>query len=97
MAEILSGQITVATAGTAVAGTNVRGSVFHLRASPANAGTPDKIIYVGNDGSGDVTSANGYALGPGDELVVRVGNINRLMFDASADGAVVCWFKQPAG
>lgn len=92
MAKARSGQITVATAGTAVAGPSTpAGRVFTLAANAANTG----IMYVGNDGAGDVSSANGYPLKPGDRITVRVAHdLSELYFDASVNGEKVAWFRQ---
>jgi hypothetical protein len=85
-----SGQVTVATAGTAVQGTSIPGPEFALTAHPDNTG----VVYVGNDGANDVTSANGYALGTAEGMVVvRAANLNELWFDAATNGDIVCWLK----
>ena len=44
----LSGQIIIATAGTAVQGTSIPGGSFAIKALAGNTG----VIYVGNDGGG---------------------------------------------
>ena len=54
-----SGQITVTTAGTAVRGPDVPGSIFAFSAHPANNGEP---VWLGNDGNNDVSSATGFPL-----------------------------------
>ena len=64
----LSGQITVTTAGTAVQGSDVPGSIFALKAHPDNTDT----AWVGEDGAGDVAAANGFPLNPGETVVVEV-------------------------
>ena len=83
-----SGQITVTTAGTAVQGTATamyRG--FFIRALSTNTG----IVYVGNDGAGDVTSGNGYELKKGEQIYVECENLNELWFDAATNGDKFCW------
>lgn len=89
MAELLSGQITVTTAGTAVQGTAVQGYGFFIRALSTNTG----VVYVGNDGAGDVTSANGYELAAGDQIYIEVRNLNELYFDSATNGDKFCWLK----
>ena len=85
-----SGQITVAAAGTAVQGTAIPGLEFALTAHPDNTG----VVYAGNDGANDVTSANGYALGTAENSVaVCTGNLNELWFDAATNGDIVCWLR----
>jgi hypothetical protein len=86
-----SGQITVAAAGTAVQGTDVTGLAgFYLTADTDNAAG---IIFVGNDGAGDVTADNGFPLAVGQTIHVAVRNLNELWFDASVNGNKVCWLK----
>lgn len=86
----ISGQITVTTAGTAVQGSAVDliGGVF-IRALEGNTGN----VYVGNDGAGDVTSSNGFELGPGDIIYIPVQNLSDLWFDAATNGDKFCWIK----
>ena len=80
--EVLSGQITVTTAGTAVQGDDVPGYGFFIQALSGNTG----LVYVGNDGAGDVTSANGLEMQAGDTIYVEVPNLNMLYFDAATNG-----------
>jgi hypothetical protein len=89
MAELLSGQITVATAGTAVQGTDVPGYGFFIRALDGNTG----LIYVGNDGADDLTSSNGYELSGGDQVYIEVPNLDEIFFDAATSGDKVSWLK----
>lgn len=86
--QAISGQITVTTAGTAVNGSDVDtpNGVF-IRALAANAG----VVYVGNDGAGDVSSSNGYQLSAGDQIIVMVGNLKDLWFDSASNGDKICW------
>lgn len=87
----ISGQITVPTAGTAVEGPDVSGSSFFLSPHPANTGA---YVWVGNDGSGDVSSDNGFPIIAGGLLIeVRVSNLNKLWFDVQTSGDKVCWIK----
>ena len=88
--EQLSGQITVATAGTAVQGPDValKGGAY-VKAMGANGGK----VYVGNDGLDDVTTLNGYELAAGEVSIWRVDNMNKLWFDAATSGDKFCWMK----
>ncbi len=88
MSRKRSGQIAVTTAGTAVVGTTVQGTLFALQADPANTGE----IWVGNDGANDISVSEGFPLnaaGPG--IILAVNNLNELWFDASVSGEIVCW------
>ena len=88
MAEKVSGQITITTAGTAVRGPDMPGAVY-VRALAANTGA----IYIGNDGANDVTSSNGYELSPGDTLPFMVRNLEDYWFDAATSGNKACWIR----
>ena len=92
MAKALSGQITIATAGTAVQGpSSPRGREFILKAHPDNTG----VVYVGNDGSGDVTASNGFALDAGDHIRVTVRrSLAELWFDTDNNNDKVTWFLE---
>lgn len=86
--EAVSGQITVTTAGTAVQGTAVvLNNGVWIKALAGNTG----VVYVGNDGANDVTSANGFQLSAGDLILVQVRNLNELWFDAATNGDKLCW------
>lgn len=86
-ATVLSGLITVTTAGTAVQGTATPGAVrVAVKAHPNNTDT----VWWGNDGAGDVTSSNGFPLDPGEGIVLR-GNLNQYWFDADVSGEKICW------
>lgn len=86
----MSGQITVTTAGTAVSGpATPTGAQFAIKAHPDNTDT----VWVGNDGAGDVSSANGFPLDPGEGLVMDVGALSVLWFDADVNGEKICWVK----
>lgn len=83
----LSGQITVAAAGTAEQGDDTSGfSRVAVKAHPDNADT----VWVGSDGAGDVTASNGFPLNPGEGVVLQ-GNLNLYWFDVDSNGDVVCW------
>ena len=80
-----SGQITVAAAGTAVQGPATTGNVA-VKALTNNAG----LVYVGNDGANDVTSANGFELAPGEGVVIDK-SLSVLWFDAATNGDKLSW------
>lgn len=89
-AAVFSGQVTVTTANTAVPGpdiSNARG--FYICGRGTNTG----VIYVGNDGAGDVASTNGYTLTAGQQIFWPGTNLNLLYFDASVSGEKACWLK----
>jgi len=90
--SLLSGQITVTTAGTAVAGPDVDiVNAVLIRGLTGNTG----LVYVGNDGAGDVTSANGFELDSGEDTIelssAVVTNLSQLYFDAATSGDKLCW------
>jgi len=83
----ISGQITVATAGTAVQGTATgKYQLFFIRALSTNAG----LGYVGNDGADDVTSSNGYELDAGEQIPYE-GDLDDLFFDTAENGDKFSW------
>jgi hypothetical protein len=85
----LSGQKTVATAGTAVAlGTQSVDAPLMVKALDTNTG----IVALGNDGAGDVTVSNGLRLSPGDSVVFEfVGHLSSLILDSAVNGEGVSW------
>lgn len=84
-----SGQITVTTSGTAVQGPDVDGEWFTL--VPLNGNTGQ--VYVGNDGSDDVTTSNGCEI-PSAGLDVQVWNLEGLWFDADTNGDKISWIRK---
>lgn len=92
---IYSGQFTVTTAGTAVQGPAspevTGGGVFAIRALAGNTNP----AYVGNDGAGDVTSANGFELPAGEMIYARVRKLSDLWFDVSTNGDGFSWLLIP--
>jgi hypothetical protein len=85
----LSGQKTVAAAGTAEAlgFTDIVGPLM-VKALDTNTG----VVAVGNDGAGDVTTSNGMRLEAGDSIVFEyVGNLASLMVDSAVNGEGVAW------
>ena len=85
----LSGVKVIATAGTALPlGTqNIRGPLA-VKALPTNTG----LVYVGNDGEGDVSSSNGYPLAKNEEVVFKsVSNLAIVFVDSAVNGEGVAW------
>lgn len=93
-----SAQVNVDAAGTAeqiVTATTLVRSVI-LKALAANTG----LIYVGNDGAGDVTSANGFVLDKGEVIMVKADeaakggdsrfDLSTLWVDADTAGDDLC-------
>lgn len=85
----LSGVKTVTTAGTAVAlGTAFANAAVMVKALTTNTG----LIYIGNDGAGDVASSNGLPLSAGQEVVFEfVGNLANIIVDSAVNGEGVAW------
>jgi hypothetical protein len=87
-----SGQITVATAGTAVAGPDQAGNTFAFRALDANTNP----VYVGSDEAAapDTSATVGFPLHTtGEILVLKVSNLNVLRFDATTNGEKIGWIR----
>jgi hypothetical protein len=85
----ISGQKTVPTAGTAVAlGTRQIAGSLAIKALPTNVG----IVFVGNDGAGNVTTANGYPLAAGESVFVdQLGSLGDVMVNSTVNGEGVAW------
>jgi hypothetical protein len=89
---LLSGQITVTTAGTSVAGPSTPAAEFArfaIKAHPDNTDT----VWVGNNGSDVVSNSTGFALNVGEGIVVDIANLSLLRFDADVSGNKFCWFR----
>lgn len=86
-----SGQKTVTAAGTAEAiGTQIIQGPLMIKALESNTG----LVYVGNDGSGDVSSSTGMPLAAGDAIVFDwVGSLGSLLVDAAVNGEGVAWLR----
>ena len=88
--SVISGQTTVATAGTAVplSSTHINcNGPLGVKALIGNAG----MIYVGNV-DGDVTSANAIELDAGEDWVFNfVENVEDIIVDTSSNGDKVAW------
>lgn len=83
-----SGQITVTTAGTAVQGDDVdcpNGVI--VRALAANTG----VMYIGNDGAGDVSSSTGFQLDASEKTYIPISNLKDMWVDSAVNGEKVCW------
>lgn len=91
MSRVRSGQITVTTAGTAVPGPDLdtQGRLILFAAAAGNT----EVVFVGNDGAGDVDSSNGFPLTVGaPPIQAIVDNLNQMFFDAGANGQKIAWF-----
>lgn len=86
-----SGQKTVTAAGTAVAlGTEIIQGPLMVKALETNTG----LVYVGNDGTGDVASDTGMPLAAGDAIVFDwVGALGSILVDSAVDGEGVAWLR----
>jgi hypothetical protein len=87
----LSGQKTITTAGTAEAlGSQRICAPLMIKALTTNTG----LAYLGNDGAGDVSSANGLPLEAGEVVIFEwVGSLSSLMVDAAVNGEGVAWMS----
>ena len=85
----ISGQKTVAAAGTAEAlGSALIHGPLMIKALLANTNN----VYIGNDGAGDVTSGNGIELDAGEVAVFNhVGSLANLIVDVDTNGEGVSW------
>jgi hypothetical protein len=85
----ISGQTTVTAAGSAVAlGDQQVNAALMVRALSANTG----LVYIGNDGAGDVSSASGMQLEPGEGVVFDlVSSLANLRINAAVSGEGVAW------
>ena len=85
----LSGQKTVSVAGTAEAlGAQRIDGPLMVKALTTNT----DLVYVGNDGAGDVSSSNGLPLAAGDVVVFEwVGHLASIMIDVAVNGEGVAW------
>jgi hypothetical protein len=84
-----SGQKVVATVGAAVPlGSQAVNASLLVKALTTNIG----LVYVGNDGAGDVNSANGYPLAAGDQIIFGlVSNLSAVIVDSAVNGEGVAW------
>jgi len=85
---IKSGQVTVASAGTAVqAGTDTAQRLYFFCADPGNTGN----IYIGNDGSDDVSSTTGLVLSNLSPMFAMECALSELYVDAATNGDKLTW------
>lgn len=85
----LSGRITITTAGTAIQGPNVAGSLFFLWAAHDNTGD---YCFVGNDGADDVSSTTGAPMKKDlNPTPLAVNNLNEAWFDSDTSGDEIAW------
>ncbi len=85
----LSGQKTVANAGTAEAlgSQTVNGPVM-VKALTTNT----DLVYIGNDGANDVDNSNGLPLAAGEVVVFEyIGNLGALLLDVAVNAEGVAW------
>lgn len=90
MANVLSGQITIATAGAAQRGpVTAYARAIIVKALADNAGTG----YMGNDGENDVTSSNGAPYDPGEGVTLygAMANLAAWYFDVATNGDGFAW------
>ena len=87
----LSGKKTVAAAGTAESlGVRQIHGPLMVKALLANT----ENIYIGNNGSDDVSSANGLELAAGDAVIFDyVSNTQHIYIDADVNGEGVAWIR----
>jgi len=81
---VVSGQETVASAGTRVQLADQACKSVLVKALAGNAGK----VYVGGS---DVSSANGLELSAGDSVGLAVTDVNKLYIDAGTDADGVSW------
>lgn len=90
MAQIISGQKTVTTAGTAVAlGSQQINGLVQIKALDTNTG----VVAVGNDGADDVTVSNGYRLSANNFVIMEIGDLAQVILDSAVNGEGVSWLK----
>lgn len=84
-----SGQKIITAAGSAAAlGSQIVNTPLMVKALTTNTG----LMYVGNDGAGDVTNANGYPLAAGDQVIFdHVSNLSAVIVDSAVNGEGVAW------
>jgi hypothetical protein len=80
-----SGQVTVAVAGTPVAGPAVESrNGFLLKAHPDNT----DVVWFFHAGG---TKADGFPLSAGEAAPLPVGDLSQVRFDADVNGEKICW------
>jgi hypothetical protein len=85
----LSGQKTVTTAGIAV---NLGSQAIAHGILVKALNTNTDLVYIGNDGAGDVSSSNGFPLAAGEVVIFEhVSNLGAIMVDSAVNGEGVAW------
>ena len=93
MTNLISGLVTVATAGTAVVGTStdIVPGWYAFSASAANTGT---YVYIGNDGADDVAATTGFSLGKTDIVYLYISdNLAEIYFDVDTSGDTIDFIR----
>jgi hypothetical protein len=90
----ISGQKTVAAAGTAEAlGSQAINGPLMIKALTTNT----NLVYLGNDGTPDVASGTGLPLQAGEVVIFEwVGSLATLYVDAAVNGEGVAWMALDA-
>lgn len=85
----LSGKTIVAAAGESVPlGSQAVNASVMVKALAGNT----NLVYLGSDGAGDVSSANGIELAAGEVVVFDwVANLADIRLDAAVSGEGVAW------
>jgi len=85
----LSGIKTITTAGSALPlGTQQVVGPLMIKALTTNTG----LVYIGNDGAGDVSAANGFPLSAGDIIILNhISNLAAVILDSAVNGEGVAW------
>ena len=85
----ISGQKTVAAAGTAEAlGSQAINGPLMVKALTTNT----NLVYLGNDGTPDVASGTGLPLQSGEVVIFEwVGSLATLYVDSAVNGEGVAW------
>lgn len=79
VSSVIHGQASVTTAGTSVQLSNLPCRYLIVKAKGTNTGN----IFVGDS---DVSSANGFILAAGEEIMLSVDNAHRVWIDSSVNG-----------
>ena len=85
----LSGIKTIQTAGTALPlGSQPVVGPLMVKALTTNTG----LVYIGNDGAGDVSSSNGFPLSAGNVVILNhISNLAAVIVDSAVNGEGVAW------
>lgn len=87
----ISGQKTIGTAGQAEPlGTLYIGGPVIIKALSTNTGA----VYIGNDGSGDITTTTGLQLAAKESVTIQsVGSLGEIWLDVANSNDGVSWMK----